>query len=270
MSQLPPECEQLLIAGYVLGNLSPAEAMLLEELVADNPEIIKKIAEVQSTLEIAHTVVETAPPPNLKNKVLEAYAQKNRISTEIEQKSGSLAAATQTKPAKSNAKKSFSLSRFLSAIAIILIALLSYSNYRFWKILQAVNDQNTEQFEIAKRSYTLTSSDASKKAEATLRVNPITLKATLLAKNLPSLPSEKVYALWTVVGKNAPFTTDEKGAILTAVFEPDDLGNINTEIVLPQPHFTGKEIDKIAITIEERSAPQNHQGSIVIATENLN
>ena len=39
MSTLPPECQQLLISGYVLGNLSPAEALLFAEMLQENPQL---------------------------------------------------------------------------------------------------------------------------------------------------------------------------------------------------------------------------------------
>ena len=82
------------------------------------------------------------------------------------------------------------------------------------------------------------------------------------------MPSEKAYALWTVVGKDVPYTTDEKGAILTAVFQVNELGNFSQEIAIPQPHLEPKTVQKIAITVEDVSAPQNHQGSIFISTGN--
>ena len=88
-----------------------------------------------------------------------------------------------------------------------------------------------------------------------------------MASSLPPLPPEKAYALWTVVGKDVPYTTDEKGAILTAVFQVNEQGNFSREIALPQPHLEPKTIQKLAITIEDVSAPQAHTGSIFISTQ---
>ena len=48
---LPPECEQLLITGYVLGNLSPAEALLLQEMLAENPDLNEQVVAMQEALE---------------------------------------------------------------------------------------------------------------------------------------------------------------------------------------------------------------------------
>ena len=51
MSPLPLECEQLLISGYVLGNLSPAEALLFEEILTENPDLIEQVTLMQQALD---------------------------------------------------------------------------------------------------------------------------------------------------------------------------------------------------------------------------
>ena len=268
MSPLPPECEQLLIVGYVLGDLSPAESMLFEELAADNPELMEQVMEVQQALELAYTPPEIAPPPELKDKVLKACVQQETVKeTKPEASSQTNFSVVTTEGEQGNvAKKSSFWNKFLAAVALILIVGLGYSNYRFLQ-MQATKDEIPQ---VAQRNYTLTGEDLSDSVKATVMVNAAQLEGVLTATNLPPLPPGKVYALWTVVGKDVPYTTDQKGAILTAVFEPNESGNVSQKIVVPQPHFTGEEIAKIAITIEDESAPQAHTGSIFIATENLN
>ena len=256
VSPLPSECEQYLIAGYVLGDLSPAEAMLFAELVADKPELMEEVTEVQQALELAYASPEIAPPPELRDKVLAANVDRNTLQEE--QASASPQPTSVTAPRT----KSF-WSRIVRAIALTIIIGLGYNNYRLWQI-QTAESENTE---VARRTYSLTSQELPQETKATLIVNPERLWATLITNNLPSLPPDKVYALWTVVSKDAPFTTDEKGAILTAVFEVNESGNLKQEIVVPQPHLTNEAIDKIAITVEDKSNPQAHKGSILIATE---
>lgn len=258
VSPLPSECEQLLIVGYVLGDLSPAEAMLFAELVADNPELMEEVTKAQQTLELAYTSPEIAPPPELRASVLAANARQNAPIEERVSVSSTTSAVTATK------KQSF-WNRLLAAIALTIIIGLGYSNYRFWQIQTA----NREIPEVPRRTYLLTDRDLPD-TQAKLSVSPDRLRATLTTNNLPPLPPDKVYALWTVVNKNAPFTTDEKGAILTAVFEVNQSGNLEREIVVPQPHLTSEAIAKIAITVEDKSAPQAHQGSILLATGNTN
>ena len=260
VSPLPPECEQLLIVGYVLGNLSPAEAMLFEELLTDNPELKEQVKEFQQTLEFTYNSLEVAPSPELKDKVLAACIAKN--ARQLEQTSVTV------KPPVTNTigTKSFR-SKIIGAIAVVLVVALGYSNYRFWQALQTAKSTIPE---APLRTYRLKSEDLAPEVTTELIVNPALLRATLTTNNLPPLASDRVYALWTVVNRDAPYTTDEKSAILTAVFEVGESGDLVKEIILPQPHLTSEEIAKIAITVEDKSAPQAHQGSIFIATENLN
>ncbi|WP_421656795.1 anti-sigma factor [Leptothermofonsia sp. ETS-13] len=76
-------------------------------------------------------------------------------------------------------------------------------------------------------TYALAATKTESNASAVVVVNPNNLEATLEVKNLPPLPPGKVYALWTVLEPNAPFTKDEKKAILTEVFQVDDRGNFS-------------------------------------------
>jgi Anti-sigma-K factor rskA len=154
----------------------------------------------------------------------------------------------------------------LGATALASIIGLGIVNYRFWQTIQTAK---VEGLEANKRTYLLKSQDSPTAGTAKLVVNPNQLNATLTVNNLKPLPPEKVYALWTVVGKDAPYTTDEKGAILTRIFEVNKSSDLSTEIAVPQPYQTGKAIKKIAITVEDKSAPQAHAGSILIATDDL-
>ena len=66
MSSLPPECQQLLVSGYVLGNLSPAEALLFAEMLKENPDLIEEVTQMQQALDLAYNPPEIAPPVNLR------------------------------------------------------------------------------------------------------------------------------------------------------------------------------------------------------------
>jgi anti-sigma factor RsiW len=72
MSTLPPECEQLLVSGYVLGNLSPAEALLFEEMLAENDHLIEQIVAMQQALDLVYNPPEVSPPNSLRDRILTA------------------------------------------------------------------------------------------------------------------------------------------------------------------------------------------------------
>ena len=250
MASLPPKCEQVLISGYVLGNLSPAEAMLFEEILSENPEVAQQVTELQQTLELAYFPAEVAPPSTLKAKLLAANAALSNAEP----------AATTTN-FLTQWRQKLSWGKTLGAISAALILGLGITNYWFWQTLQKASIEIPASEKLV---YSLQGVDS--ESQAKLIVNPHKLDATLTVSNLSPLPEGKTYALWTVVGKEAPFTTDSKGAILTDVFQVNNQGEVSKNIVVPRVHRNNQQIQKIAITIEAESAPQAHTGSILMAT----
>ena len=257
MSTLPSDCEQLLISGYVLGDLSPAEAQLFEEMLNENPALIEQVTAMQQALDSVYTPTEVAPPPTLRDRILAtANAQKVESTAVASIIDSEVTNAEVTASAKSV------LGIVLGAIAVAIIALLGINNYRLLRTVRSTD----EDLQTAQTTYLLQGQDLSETTSAELIVDSDRLNAILIANDLPTLPPDKVYALWTVVGKDVPYTTDEKGAILTAVFKVNESGDFVREIALPQPHLEPRTINKIAITVEDRSAPQAHTGSIFIST----
>ena len=255
MSTLPPECEQLLISGYVLGNLSPAEAQLFQEMLAENPALIEQVTVMQQALDAAYTPPEVSPPATLRDRLLAtANAQKTNELEVPEPAVGNAEARTTSQPKL--------LGKIFGAIALALIAILGIANYRLWQTIQTTQIDSQGD----RKTYLLRGENLPETTAAKLTVDADRSNATLTATNLPPLPPDKVYALWTVVGKDVPYTTDEKGAILTAVFQVDESGDFVREIAVPQPHLEPKTIKKIAITVEDRLNPQAHTGSILLST----
>lgn len=265
MSSLPPECQQFLVSGYVLGNLSPAEAALFAEMLAENPSLIEQVREMQQALDLTYNPPEVPPPAGLRDRILaSANAQKANTTNTATPTPATTAdtatntSSTSTAVSSDNPIKS-KLALILGAIALSTITLLGINNYRLWRMVKTADIVQTDS-----RTYLL--QGESSEAQVKLIVDADRLEATLIAKNLPPQPLDKVYALWTVVGKDVPYTTDQKGAILTAVFQVDESGNFEREIALPQPHLEPKTIKKMAITVEDIAAPQAHEGSIFIDT----
>lgn len=226
MSTLPPECQQLLISGYVLGNLSPAEALLFEEILTENPDLRSQVTAMQQAVELAYPSHELAPPPGLRDRIL---ATANSQSAKSE-----LAKSTPVNKTEvgTRSKSQISWSKIIGAIAIGIIATLGITNYRLWQTVQTTKTINPQSDRL---TYLLGGADPVENAKAKLIVNQDRLNATLTVTNLPPLLPNQVYALWTVVGNDVPYTTDEKGAILTAVFQVNESGNLTKEIAVPQP-----------------------------------
>ena len=231
-SSIPSECEQLLISGYVLGNLSSAEATLFESILQENPEVARQVKELQQSLELAYFPAEVAPPSTLKDKLLDAVVASSNSSAELK-KTSFLPQWLQK----------LSWQKVLVAISATLIVGLGITNYLFWQSLQRASMEIPESKQLV---YWLRGINSASDAEAKLTVNPRQLNATLTVSNLSSLPQGQVYALWTVLGQDAPFTKDAKGAILTEVFRVNERGEVAKKIALPRVHRHEEQILKMA------------------------
>ncbi len=261
MDEVAPLEQQLLIAGYILGDLSQAEARLFEQMAAANPTVWKEVAQLQRSLDSAYSA-EAPPPPDLKTAVLTAAFPPASLSA-------ASAVAERHLP-----QRSFNLALAqwalggLGAAAAALILALGVQNYTLRQALQARQPAPVEQSK-AEVAFSLAPVENSQPGTVELLANPNQLEATLKAEGLPPLSDGQVYALWTVVADNAPATTDSKNAILTAVFTVDAAGNQTRQIALPSvfrtdeaaPTETGNRIKAIAVTVESAAAPQRHQAS---------
>ena len=256
MSELPTECQQLLISGYVLGDLSPAEALLFEEMLSANPELNEQVMAMQQALDLAYAPPEITPPTGLRDRIL-ATADARKTTVVASSRAASTAPINNAESTTSRSK----IVGILGAIALVISAILGIINYRLWQTART----DTPDLQVETNTYILRGEDLPPTTTVELVTND-DRTATLTANDLPPLPPDRAYALWTVVGKDVPYTTDQKGAILSAVFQVDESGNFQSEIAVPQPYLEPRTIQKIAVTVEDVSAPQAHTGSILLST----
>jgi anti-sigma-K factor RskA len=247
---MPADELELLIAGYVLGDLNPEEAAQFEQVLAQHPEIAAEIAQMQSALETTYAPAEVSPPPELRARILAATPIP---STQAE----SIASLTQT-------RRRFSLRTVVELAAAAAILALGINNYRLSQALQA-SQAETEKY--AALTVQLQATQANSPASARVVIDPNTLKGTIAVEDLPPLPPGKVYVLWTVLEPAAPFTTDDKDAILTQAFEVDDRGSSQQEIVVPAAFRSQDFVTQVAITMEDAAAPQKHVGTPIVAAQ---
>lgn len=237
---------QLLIAGYVLGDLDLDEAAEFEQLLIDNPAIAEEVRRMQKTLELSYLPPDVNPPAHLRSAILAAQTPSTPISP--------VAPKTLT-------RRSIFWSRMLNVAAAVTILALGISNYQLWQALQA---SQTETQRLATLVYSLRATKEGNTASATVAVDPKTLEAVLTVQNLPPLPPGKVYALWTVVKQNAPVTADFKRAILTDVFNVDAQGKVSQSIAVPAVFRSANLVSTVAVTIEDAVTPHKHTGTPVM------
>lgn len=235
---------QLLIAGYVLCDLDPEEVAAFEQQLAIDPALAEAVAEMQQALERAYDTPEVAPPTPLRSALLAAH-------TRPEPQAPAPSVVGQRR------RPGWNLGW---GIAAAVIAGLSLNNYRLWREVQGLRGGPPG----PALAFTLRSTDVALGASAQVVVNPNTLQATLTVEGLPPLPPGQVYVLWTLVEPNAPFTADEKNAILTQVFTVDDQGQRVEDISVPQAFRTPETVTAVAITVESANAPQRHVATPIL------
>ncbi|HEY9618264.1 MAG TPA: anti-sigma factor [Microcoleaceae cyanobacterium] len=245
---MPSDELQLLIAGYVLGDLSPEEAASFEQLLAQDPAIATEVAQMQTTLETVYAPAEITPPDHLRSRIL----------TQAE------SPHSERKP-RSISRSSLPWRGILEAVAAGLIIALGINNYR----LQQTLISQSESPPGTALTYVLKATEGSSPAVAVVVVNPHKLEATVFAQHLPPLPPGKVYALWTVVRTDAPFTTDTKQAILTEVFPVKQHGTFTRTIVVPKAYRSKEFVTNVAMTIEDAHAPHKHTGKPIMVAQKI-
>ena len=246
---------QLLMAGYVLGDLDPDEAAEFEQLLQEHPAIADEVTQLQAALELSCGLPDLEPPSHLRSAILDAHAD------HAQQPDLTPLTAVPDRAARKPRRSPFFWSRALNLAAAALIVVLGVNNYRLRQTLQA---SQTETQRLAALNYSLKSTEPTNPASATVAVNPNSLEAVLTVKDLPPLPPGKVYVLWTLLKQDAPYTTDSKGAILTQAFNVDAQGKVAQPIVVPIVFRSEAFVSKVAVTIEDAAAPQKHQGKPIL------
>ncbi|MBD2231822.1 anti-sigma factor [Phormidium tenue] len=234
---------QLLLAGYVLYNLSPEESATLSDLLAANPDLQQDIDQLQQALETAYDADSVSPPAHLRMALLQTAAQSVDRAEAV-----SASVVALGRPQR--------WGRIWGATAAVLIAGLSLSNLMLWRSLQLERaSQPNETLTIALGS----PEGGASSGQAQVVINPNTLAGSLTVANLPPLEPGTVYVLWTVVDPSAAATVDQKNAILTTVFTVNEQGQVSQPIDLPPVYRRDRGLVRaVAITKESAAAPQAH------------
>lgn len=263
------EQQQDLMAGYVLGDLSPEEADALAQMVTANPALRAEIESLQMALEMAYNPPPVPVPSHLRETVLKAAsvvpmpsAAETRDLTRIPNaRSGPARAGVET--------ANLRLWQWLGGLGLVASIALGFNNVRLWQALQTAQISNgPEDPSDQALRYTLEPTEINPNAAATAEVvvDLETLQANVTVRDLPVLAPGEVYALWTVVDETAPLTTNERNAILTDVFEVDAMGSASLSIPLPPFYRAFDQVRAIAITREKAEAPQRQEGSPLLIT----
>lgn len=293
MNTSVPSEQQLLMAGYVLGDLDVEESLAFEQLLSNNPALQQELIELQASLDTVYGQ-EIAPPPALKASVLAAaeQAMQTPVQSSIAQSPIYPSAAAQpsvertplseperigleriglTNPAEAPARLTSKFLLLATGVLAVLSLYLGSQNYRLRLALREVQlEQAAESVDSAAElvTYSLDTTENATEDEQTssveISIDRDRLEAVLAVSGLPPLPEGQVYCLWTVIPADAPVTKDAKNAVLTAVFTVDETGEQTREIVLPSVYRDRTPVEAIAVTVEDADAPQDHESSPIL------
>ena len=274
MTPLEPS-EQLenLLAGYVLGNLTPEEAAQLKQLLDHNPDLLTELRRLESTLAVIPlSLPVSSPSQQLETRILQA--------AEAE-----VSPATRS-PAKAGSRMRLSW-QWGGAIAAVMIAGLGIETYWLHQTLAAAELENhhlhqqlataqatldrVRQTELAttrkelsryqqavnllrqpnNRVLNLRGTSSKSHSSGSLVIVPTKSSAMLVLQDVETLPRGKVYRMWA-------FINGEK--VSCADFKPNDRGEVFLQLPLDQWGGT----TEVAVTVEPDRALSMPVGKMVI------
>jgi hypothetical protein len=249
MSSLSSDNWQELLAGYVLGDLSPEEVETFQQLVAADPDLNREVLHLQETLALMpYALPDEDPPAYLKQSILAAAeaTQPDPVLTAVPSDPQPAQPAQPRRPWRLIAG---------GAIAAAALIVLGADNYQLRQsvaekreVIQAL--QNPDRF-----IYTLSGTEDLPDAFGSLVIDTGAQRAFLLTQNLPPLPSDQAYRLWAI----------PEGATAPAFCGQFDGGEDGLEtrwqLLDADCNITGVQM---LITAEDTSAPPAPEGPLVM------
>jgi Anti-sigma-K factor rskA len=258
-----PEFSPELLAGYVLGDLTPTEIAIVEAYLATHPEQQAEIAKLMLPLDLLSlTLPADNPPTSLRSQILQQAAAETVVTTKSIERSESKISQSWT-----------SLRSIAAGVGLLLLAGLGWNNYQLSHEL-ATTKQDLKIAQIAKntpkpqdnlalvsllqqpnnRFLTLKNMEGKTgMGMGSLVMVPNKSSAVLALQQIKPLPPGQVYRMWAIMG-------DEE--MNCADFLPDANGKVLKQISLK--HW--EKAKKIMITIEEKSAKEA-EGEVAIEGE---
>jgi Anti-sigma-K factor rskA len=244
---LTPESWSELMAGYVLGDLTPAEIDRVEAYLLAHPERQAEIASLMLPLDLLPLMPTDLPPDSLKVKILQAATAPA---------SGALIPITQLPKKTRQWWKPIA-----AALELTLIAYFGWYNYRLSQELATVK-QDLKTAQIAKRQPAVNQNQdrslltllqqpnnrliplknmPAQTGAGSLIVVPQKSIAVLILQKVKPLPPGQIYRTWAIMGEEEMSCAD---------FLPDKDGKVFLKIPLDRL----KKANKLMVTIEQKSA----------------
>ena len=240
MSKPLSDDEKMLVSGYVLGDLTAEEIEQLEQLVADNPDLLKELHAVQASFALLpQGLPALEPPPSLRGAILSA--------PELQQ-------------LPQPRRLTGSLLKVLALLLTMATIALTLDNLRLRQQLQvAQNDRIDRVASILQQpnSRLIALKSKNSKAAGTLLFTRGRWKEVIISfGNLAPLPPEQIYRMWLSL---------ENGEILyCGEFNTDSEGSVFVRFSPPKTPPKGVKATGLFVTIDAREAPLTPSGERVM------
>ncbi len=260
-TQFTPEQWSELLAGYVLGDLTPTETSLVEAYLAADPTRQIEVANLRLSLDLLPLALPADLPP---------AALRQQI---IQMAEGKTVATTTPIDRPTAQPRTHQLWRsILAGFGLLVCAGLGWNNYRLSQKLATVQQelqatriaQNPQKYQTYQsvvsllqqpnnRFFSLKNKEGKSMGTGSLVIAPQKLSAVLSLQRILPLPQGQVYRMWAITGA-------EENAC--AEFLPDDEGNVLIQV--PLGHW--EKANKVMIKIEQKGA-QSTEGKVAIEGE---
>jgi anti-sigma-K factor RskA len=236
-----PEHWQELIAGYVLGDLSPAEAETVQQLLAAEPELVSEVRQLQEVLAaMPYSLPEVAPPAQLRSAIETAVSP----------------TAVSVRPTR----RRLNLQPLVASLAAVVLAAFAIDNVRLRQQLTRTQAQAAQQQDLiamlqeAKTQVvSLKGMDRLSNAAGNVVITPGLPQGILILQKLPALPPGQSYQLWSVVdGKK----------VASGQFAGNPKGNVFVKV----PLSASAGLTGLVVTVEASATPDRPTGPMVMTS----
>jgi hypothetical protein len=259
--QSPPEQWSELLAGYVLGDLTPTETSLVEAYLDADPARQAEVATLRLSLDLLPLALPAAlPPASLRQQIIQ-MAEAETVATTAPIDRPTLQPRTHQL-----------WQSILAGFGLLVCAGLGWNNYRLSQELATVQQelhatriaQNSQKYQTYQsvisllqqpnnRFLALKNKEGKSMGTGSLVIAPQKLSAVLTLQQMAPLPQGKVYRMWAIMGEKEMACAD---------FLPDAEGKVLMQIPLDR---LGK-VNKVMITIEQKEAKEA-EGEVAIEGE---
>lgn len=253
MNDRRPERLDELLAGYVLGDLSPEEAEDLRQQLEADPHLAAEVQQLQQVLAaLPYALPETAPPDRLRDTLLNSVAEPVVAEPVVAEP---VAIAPRRKR-----RQTLIGWGIAAGVAALSVGAIGLDNARLRQQVTGLQAQVGKQQDVIAmlqqpktRLVSLKGMDRAADASGSIVVTPGEPKAVLVLQNLPALPQGQYYQLWAVVaGQKIPWER----------FSSNDRGNVFTKLLLP-----ANQITTLVVTVEAATDPRNPSGPMVMTSD---